>query len=290
MSRLPAPPSARPKERVKFWRDPVLRDLEMLHATYVTYEFSRHAHEGFGIAIVEAGVMEFEYRGETCIAPAGSVVVTHPGEMHTGRAMLETGWTYRTMLPAADWLHKAAIDLSEGPEKDADQLPYFSSPVIHDPQLNRQLVKLHRVLETSPSALERESCFVWNMAKLVQGYACDRPTAKAIGTEPHAVRQVHEYLNAHYSENISLNELATMVNLKPLRLLRAFRKQVGLPPHAYLNHVRVRQAKKRILEGHSLIDAALATGFSDQSHLNRHFKKLVGVTPGQYSRGCKRRI
>lgn len=265
----------------------MLRDLEMLHATYVTYEFSRHAHEGFGIAIVEAGAMEFEYRGETRIAPAGSVVVTHPGEMHTGRAVLETGWTYRTMLPAADWLQKAAVDLSEQPEKDTDKLPYFSSPVIHDKQLNRQLVKLHRVLETSPSSLKRESCFVWNMAKLVQGYACDRPTAKSIGQEPRAIRQVHEYLNEHYSNNISLNELATMVNLKPLRLLRAFRKQVGLPPHAYLNHVRVRQAKKRILEGHSIIDAALATGFSDQSHLHRHFKKLVGVTPGQYSRGCR---
>ncbi|NEQ55828.1 MAG: helix-turn-helix transcriptional regulator, partial [Leptolyngbya sp. SIO3F4] len=59
------------------------------------------------------------------------------------------------------------------------------------------------------------------------------------------------------------------------------------PPHAYLNHVRVHQAKRLLASGHSITDAALSTGFADQSHLHRHFKKMVGVTPGQYVRGCK---
>ena len=277
--------AGRPKEYVKFWRDPVLRDLEMLHATYIHHAFSRHAHEGFGIAIVQSGAMAFEYRGAMHIAPAGSVVVTQPGEMHTGQACKETGWTYRTLLPASEWLQQAAKELSNRPSP----LPYFSAPVIHDARLNQQLVALHKTLESSPSALERESRFLWGLAQLIRGYASDRPTTQPVGKEQSSVQTVREYLRANYSQNISLYELSRLVALKPLRLLRVFKAAVGLPPHAYLNHVRVFEAKRLLLAGWSITDAAVETGFVDQSHLHRHFKRIVGVTPGQYVKGCQQR-
>jgi AraC-like DNA-binding protein len=272
-----------PKEHVKFWRDPVLPDLEMLRATYVTHAFSRHAHEGFGISIIEAGAMAFEYRGATHVAPAGSVVVTHPGEIHTGQAAFAKGWTYRTLLPAADWLQQVADELSNHPKA----LPYFSSPVIDNALLNRQFIALHHILETSSSTLERESCLIKSMAQLIGGYASNRPLVRAVGKEHRAVQQVCDYLTAHYRDNIPLSELATLVNLHPLRLLRSFRQQVGLPPHAFLNQVRINQARRLLLSGWSIADTAIETGFSDQSHLHRHFKKMLGVTPGQYARGCK---
>lgn len=274
---------ARPQEYVKFWRDPVLRDLEMLRATYITYAFSRHAHEGFGIAIVEVGAMAFDYRGETHVAPAGSVVVTQPGEIHTGQAVLETGWTYRTLLTASQWLQQAATELADRPWG----LPYFEAPVIQDRQLNRNLVRLHRALETSPAQLERESRFLWHMAHLVRNHASDRPPSKALGQENRAITQVRDYLLTHYTSNISLDELAALVNLPPLRLLRTFRKQVGLPPHAFLTHVRVQQARRLLAAGGAISEVALETGFADQSHLHRHFKKMLGVTPGQYARGYR---
>lgn len=272
------------KEYVKFWRDPALPGLELLHATYVTYSFSRHAHEGFGIAIVESGVMEFDYRGASHIAPAGSVVIMHPGEMHTGHAFLETGWTYRTLLPSVNWLQQAAQELNER----SVNVPYFASPIIHNKRLNQQLINLHRTLETSPSSLEKESCFLWGLTQLIRGYASHQPRMPLEGQENSAVQLVQEYLHNHYTQNISLDELARLVNLSPFRLLRTFRKQIGLPPHAYLNHVRVNQAKQLLGSGYPIADAAVATGFSDQSHLHRHFKKMVGVTPGQYVRGCQR--
>ena len=196
--------------------------------------------------------------------------------MHTGQAVLETGWTYRTLLPAADWLQQAAEELAERP----GAIPYFSSPVIHDPRLNQQLIELHRTLETSPSPLERESRLLWNMAQLVHRYASPRPSVKSVGKEHRVVQQVRDYLMNHYTANISLNQLANLVNLSPLRLLRTFRKQVGLPPHAYLNHVRVHQARRLLAAGWSIADAALETGFNDQSHLHRHFKKMAGRDAG----------
>ncbi|MDJ0570973.1 MAG: helix-turn-helix domain-containing protein [Pleurocapsa sp. MO_192.B19] len=81
-----------------------------------------------------------------------------------------------------------------------------------------------------------------------------------------------------------------MVNLKPLRLLRVFRQTLGLPPHAYLVQVRITQAKKLLARRISIAEVAAETGFTDQSHLHRHFKRVVGVTPGQYVKGFEQRI
>ena len=79
--------------------------------------------------------------------------------------------------------------------------------------------------------------------------------------------------------------LAQLTQLNPLKLLLSFRQVTGLPPHAYLVQIRVQQAKQQLAAGRAIATVALETGFSDQSHLNRHFKRLVGVTPGQYVRG-----
>ena len=72
--------------------------------------------------------------------------------------------------------------------------------------------------------------------------------------------------------------------------MRVFRKVLGLPPHAYLVQVRITQAKKLLASGMAIAEVAAETGFSDQSHLHRHFKRIVGVTPGQYVKGFESRI
>jgi hypothetical protein len=71
--------------------------------------------------------------------------------------------------------------------------------------------------------------------------------------------------------------------LVPFRMVRTFTRQIGLPPHAYLNQVRVNRAKQLLANGEPIALVAYETGFADQSHLTRHFKRLFGLTPGQYS-------
>jgi AraC-like DNA-binding protein len=265
------------------WRDPVIQNLELLRATYLTYAFSRHTHDSFGIAILETGAMEFLYRGSAHIAPAGTIVIVQPDEVHTGHSAFGTAWSYRTLLPGAELLQQAAYELAG----QSQSVPYFPETVIHDPTLYAYLRNLHVTLEQSNSALKRESTFLWALAKLIANYAGDRPPIQSVGRETQAIRQVRDYLMAHYDQNPSLQELANLVGLQPLRLLRVFRKQTGLPPHAFLTQIRIFEAKRRLTMGYSIADTALETGFTDQSHLSRHFKRMTGVTPGQYALGCK---
>lgn len=127
----------------------------------------------------------------------------------------------------------------------------------------------------------------WTLAHLVRRHA-DTPVRVLHSTTEHAaILKVRTYLEEHATENVSLEQLATLVNLSPFYLLRVFREMVGLPPHSYLTHLRVTRAKRLISASLSLAEVATAVGFTDQSHLNRHFKALVGVTPGQYARGNK---
>ncbi|MBD0336570.1 MAG: AraC family transcriptional regulator [Cyanobacteria bacterium Co-bin13] len=268
------------QEQVKFWQEPTLQGLELLRARYITHSFSRHTHEGYAIGVIEAGVEAFTYRGSAYWAPAGSLVMIHPGEVHTGHAGIPSGWVYRMLYPEVALVQQVAQELSPA----IAAAPFFPQPVIQDPPLAAQFCRLHQVLEQSPCQLERESGFWWMVAQLIQRHGELRshsPTPPAANGR--LVSQLQIYLQEHHSENIALEHLAQIADLPPLKLLRLFRRVTGLPPHAYLIQVRVHEAKRRLATGQPIAAVAVETGFADQSHLHRHFKRLVGVTPGQYA-------
>jgi len=96
---------------------------------------------------------------------------------------------------------------------------------------------------------------------------------------------IRGYLEAHLGDRVTLADLARATGLTNYAVLRGFRRATGIPPHRYLTHLRVRKAGELLRAGYSPVVVAQAVGFADQSHLNRHFRRLVGVTPGTYTRG-----
>ena len=110
------------------------------------------------------------------------------------------------------------------------------------------------------------------------------PAARASGGLPAAaMRRVDEYMEAHLTENIELSMLAAIVNLSVFHFAREFKRSTGLSPHNYLVRKRVERAKNMLARTNcSLSEIALTVGFSDQSHLARHFRKIVGSTPKQF--------
>jgi AraC-like DNA-binding protein len=266
------------QEKVRFWRVPDLVNLELLQATYITHSFSRHIHETYAIGVIQQGTEAFSYRGEHYNAPANHVVAIHPGETHTGHAATSDGWKYSMLYPDVSLLQRSIAELSPDP----GVVPFFPNPVMFDPLLAGWLLRLHRALSESAPRLEQESRLLWTFAQMVVRHADLKVKSVHIGKESDAVQQVREYLEAHYTENVSLEELAAIANLSPFHLLRTFRHQVGLPPHSYLNQVRLIRAKRLLAIGDSISTVAQQVGFADQSHLTRQFKRMWGFTPGQY--------
>jgi AraC-like DNA-binding protein len=99
------------------------------------------------------------------------------------------------------------------------------------------------------------------------------------------VKTALEYPDAHFLENVTLSELSDIADLSEFHLLRLFRATVGLPPHAYLIQKRIDHARGLLSQSLPIVQVGLEAGFADQSHFTKWFKKIVGVTPGQYRRG-----
>jgi transcriptional regulator GlxA family with amidase domain len=103
------------------------------------------------------------------------------------------------------------------------------------------------------------------------------------GLPPGAMRRVREYVETHISESIDLAALAAIAGLSLYHFARAFKQSAGVTPHHYLVQRRVERAQEMLARTElSLSEIALAAGFSDQSHFARHFRQMLGRTPGQF--------
>jgi AraC-like DNA-binding protein len=250
-----------------------------MRAAYVTQTFPRHSHEGFAVGVIEDGALGFTYRGENVVAPAGAINLANPDEPHTGYAAVEAGWTYRMFYLEAEWLQQAASQMADR----AQAMPFFQAGVLYDCQLAAEIRSLHASLEDGGlTEIEQESRFLSLLSRLVGRHADAPPSVRGPAPERHAVRRVRDHIQTHFSEAISLADLAALARLSPYHLLRVFHMEVGMPPHAYLTQVRIRKARELLGCGWSIAAVAQETGFVDQSHLSRAFKRLTGVTPGQY--------
>lgn len=268
------------KEKVNFWLMPSLKNLELLHATYVEQTFSRHIHNGFAIGVIEQGALRFSYRGEMLTAPTGSINLVIPGEAHDGFAASKAGWTYRMFYLKPQLMENAVFEMTG----KIHRLPYFSAGVIYDRYLAYFIRNLHFLLEKAAlSPLEQESLLLIMLTKFISRYQEEKLTMKPVGQEKQAVLLVKQYIEENYQENFSLQDLAELVHLSPFYLLRVFRQSLGIPPHIYLKQVRIEHAKEWLAKGFSVAFAAQETGFSDQSHLSKQFKQITGVTPKKYS-------
>ena len=271
------------KETAKYWVADIFGGLDCLYGQYYTFSFAPHFHDAYALGVIEHGSNVFEYRGARRIASAGEIMLFNPAEVHTGKAAdKREGWSFR-MLFVDPSLLKQVREQITGKTSDP---PFFPAAVIRDDSTARRIHRLHRALEHSHSALESQCLFLMALTQLLTAHANSGINVRNIGTERLAVARTREFLLAHARENVTLDQLAQVANLSPYHLLRVFREETGLPPHAYQTQIRIEQAKQLLRHDFTISETAQVTGFFDQAHFSKQFKRYVGITPGQFLIGA----
>lgn len=268
-------------ERARHWRYEALPGVDLLRARYVRKTFVRHTHENFVIAAIADGVEVFHHRGSDVSAGAGALALVNPDTPHTGRAGVPEGWRYGAVYPAPDLVAGIAAETT-----GLRGTPGFVSPVLDDPY---SVALVHRVLRAADegNALAADTLLrvvVTRVLRLNGGPLPHRPVRTAGARLAARARAV---LEERMAEPPTLERLATDLGTSPFALLRAFRHAYGMPPHTWLTDARVRRARRLLDAGTAPAETAVAVGFTDQPHLNRHFARIVGVPPGAYQRERK---
>lgn len=271
------------RELIEVWRPADLLQLELRRGFSMSRPVPRHWHEEYQFCLIQSGSGELIYRGHGLETPPASLFIVHPGEVHSNRAFDQSGCSYRTIFMDVELVRRAATEIL-GKEQP---LPFFKTAVVFDQGVVRQYLNLHLAFERPASTLRRQTLLLDFLAVLISRFAEQRNTQPVFGLERQAVTRACEYLSEHYAENVSLEKLASLANLSPFHFNRVFAEQLGLPPHAFQTQLRLLRAKELLRKGYSISAVAAQTGFADQSHFTRHFKRLMVVTPGQFAQHSK---
>jgi AraC-like DNA-binding protein len=263
------------------WSDEALGPTEYLYAHYRDFAFPPHVHETFAIGIIEAGGQQFRSgRAPALIMPASTLCVINPQVVHEGHSATEEGWRYRMFYPSPSVIARALEDMQQPARKGEWG---FRGHVIDDRELYREFARLHISSQFGETLLERETRILAFLRRLFERHGSFSPQRSQAKPDPRTVTIVRDYLHTMVTSPVSITDLAQAASVSGTQVIRAFSSATGMPPHSYLVSLRVERAKAALRAGLSPAATALEVGFSDQSQLTRHFKRLTGVTPGRFA-------
>jgi AraC-like DNA-binding protein len=207
------------------------------------------------------------------------LVVLDPSAAHSGTPAEQGAWAGRLLV-----IELAGVRAARAGQDTPLSGLAFPDPVVSDASLARRFLALHRGMQCPASALQRQCAVLSFLAGLAAWSPDAKPDTQKVAREDPAVRAAVEFLHDEITRNVSLDELANAAGATKYQLVRKFKAAVGVPPHTYQVALRVNLARRLLERGERATDVAALAGFADQSHLNRHFRHRLGMTPAQYAR------
>lgn len=272
-SELPGRP---PHNRAVMKHSDVLGGLDYLVADYHRQDFSKHVHNEYLIGLIERGIHDVWCRGEIWHAGSGTVATFAPGEPHFGGAGDDLGWSQKIFYMPEGLIRQVLEDGQTEPGTIDFKSPFQeNAPVAHG------LGALWRLLEdVHSSPLEIEEHLMRFLPRLFAQVGRSRVAERKF--VPPRFRDVRDFIHAHSDEVLQLAVLAALAGCSKATLIDGFKAHFGVPPTRYLIQVRIDEARRLLRQGQHVAEVAVAVGFADQSHLTRHFKAVLGVTPARY--------
>ena len=255
----------------------------VLHATMSDFSYVKHAHEELTLAVTTCGIQEFYCKGSWFRSHPGEIILLNPGDVHNGNPgnndilkytmlYLDTEDFYPLMWSATGSQHRQ-FRIAQNHFKD--------------PALQSLILGLSNIVGgRNCFAVEFDHCR-YKIARHLALRMCMATLDSWKKEKDKLLLKAKEYIHDNVTEDISIDELSQIVNISKYHFIRMFRNQFGLTPHQYILNLKVNQARISLETEAFPSEVAQHFGFFDVSHLNRHFKRVVGLTPKQYQQQLK---
>lgn len=253
-------------------------EVEAYNLTGIVQKFPNHFHEFYVIGFVEGGKRHLWCKGREYDLTAGDLILFNPRDNHYCAPINGELLDYRAVNLQPAVLQRAAREIT-----GRDYVPHFTQNVVYQSDITHSLGELYDAILRKAPKMEKEEALFFLLEQVLREYAAPFDEEDTARPNPQ-VQALCRYMEAHFSDNVTLDDLLSMTSFGKSYLLRSFTKQVGVSPYRYLQTVRLEKAKKFLEQGIAPIEAAAMAGFSDQSHFTNTFKSFTGLTPKQYQR------
>ena len=258
-------------EHLTAWRPAVAGIAEVFHAHFVDHAYPSHTHDAWTLLLVDDGAVRYDLDRREHHARHGLVTLLPPHVPHNGRSAAPAGFRKRVV-----YLDTAVLGLDlVGAAVDRPAFP--------DPVLRRRVHQLHGALLRPGEELLAESRLALIRDRLGQ-HLRRQVSAPAPVRDRGLAGRLRDLFDARVASGLTLEEAARVLGAHPSHLVRAFTRELGMPPHRYLTGRRVDLARRLLLDGRRPAEVATAAGFYDQAHLTRHFRRLLGTSPARFAR------
>ncbi len=241
----------------------------------IVQPFPNHFHEHYVIGFIEKGERGLSCKNREYTITQGNIVLFNPGDNHA--CVQSDGGTldYRGFNISKEVMLNLAGEVT-GERK----LPGFSKNVIYDEEAICYLRPLHEMVMNGTGDFGKEESLLFLLSVLIQNYG--QPFESCVPECRQEIEKACEFIEQHFTERIYLGQICHYAGLSKSTLLRAFTKSKGVTPYRYLENIRINEAKKLLAIGVPPLEAAIQTGFSDQSHFTNYFSSFIGLAPGVY--------
>ncbi len=264
------------KQEIRTVKYDIQLKVEAYHFQGIMQKFPNHFHEYYVIGFIEKGQRFLSCKNNEYTIETGDLLLFNPRDNHACEQIDGKTLDYRCINIKPEIMSKVIFEIT-----GKEYLPYFKSQVVFHSELIVVLRELHQIIMEEEKDFRKEEIFFFLLEQLIEEYTEQEVPAGNTEQSTEA-RAICEFLENHYMENITLDDLCKLTGLSKYYLLRSFTKQKGISPYSYLETIRIDKAKKMLEQGVLPIDVAILTGFTDQSHFSNFFKKFIGLTPKQY--------
>ena len=241
------------------------------HIEKTSDQFTKHFHNTYTIGITHDGLFKSLHEGKTFYLYENSTKIINPGEVHGGDS---NSWKYTNFYPNIEFLSEIYEQIFF--EKKS---PIFNQHTIEDINLYNLLKEFFINAYSNSDKMATETSLINALSYLIKNYTHTTKEYEPIFDNKPIVKNSIEFIKDSLDTNITLDDLALNSKLSKYHFLRTFKNTTGLTPHQFIIVQRVEKAKELISKGTNLNEVAFHTGFSDQSHFNRTFKKIYGYSP-----------